>query len=306
MAAIEVRGLRKTYGPTVAVDHIDLEVAEGEILGILGPNGSGKTTTVECIAGLRVPDVGTVSVVGMDPVRDRDRFTPMVGVQLQQGGLQPKIKVSEALTLFASLYDNPRNGVELAERLGLGEKLDTRYSELSGGQQQRLSIALALVGRPRVALLDELSTGLDPRSRRAVWEVVEEARDKGATIVLVTHFMEEARHLCDRLALIDRGRIIALDTPEGMVSQTGAPTLMSFTPDGSVDIAALDRIDGVAQVRTRDGGRIELNLTDAAVVEVLALLASAGITPRRLRVVDSTLDDAFLDLTAESTPDEGA
>lgn len=304
MAAIEVHGLRKTYGSTVAVDHIDLEVSEGEILGILGPNGSGKTTTVECIAGLRTPDAGTVQVTGLDPRHDREKLTRIVGVQLQQAGLQPKILVKEALALFASLYDEPLDGLVLAERLGLSSKLDTRYANLSGGQQQRLAIALALIGRPRVALLDELSTGLDPRSRRAVWEVVEEARAEGATIVLVTHFMEEARHLCDRLALIDGGRIAALDTPEGLVEQTGAPTVMSFTPDGTIDTGALDALPGVASVRVREQGRLELNLTDDAVHEVLGTLSATGVRAGRLRVVDSTLDDAFLDLTAESTISE--
>lgn len=299
-----MRGLRKTYGSTVAVDHIDLDVAEGEILGILGPNGSGKTTTVECIAGLRVPDAGSVRVAGLDPAGDRDAFTRLVGVQLQQAGLQPKLTAREAIELYTSFYDDPVDGIELAERLGLAEKLDTRYANLSGGQKQRLAIALALVGRPRVALLDELSTGLDPRSRRDVWAVVEDARAAGATIVLVTHFMEEARHLCDRLALINRGRIIALDTPEGVVGQTDAPTVMSFTPSSVIEASKLESIGGVASLREREGGRLELSLTDAAVHEVLAHLHAVQVVPDRLRIVDSTLDDAFLDLTGETETED--
>ena len=302
MATIEVRGLQKRYGSTIAVDGIDLDVAEGEILGILGPNGSGKTTTVECIAGLRRPDAGTVRVAGHDPAVDRAAITKLVGVQLQEAALQPKLTAGEAIALYASFYDDPVDGTALAEQLGLGPKLRTRFADLSGGQQQRLAIALALVGRPRVALLDELSTGLDPRSRRDVWRVVEGARDAGTTIILVTHLMEEARHLCDRVALVDRGRITALDTPDGVIALTRAPTVMSFTPSRRLDPAALEaleRVDGVATTRSRDDGRIELSLSDDAVVRVLSWLSGLELTPDRLRVVDATLDDAFLDLTAE-------
>lgn len=297
MAIVEVRGLRKTYGSTIGVDSLDLDVADGEILGILGPNGSGKTTTVECIAGLRRPDAGTVRVAGFDPAKDRGSVTKLVGVQLQQAGLPAKQTAREAISLYASFYDDPVDGIALAERLGLGPKLDTRYVNLSGGQQQRLAIALALVGRPRVALLDELSTGLDPRSRRDVWAIVEDARDAGATIVLVTHFMEEARHLCDRVAVIDQGRITALDSPEGVIGRIGAPTVMSFATTTPVDGPLLEGVDGVASVRRRDDGRVELSLTDDAVFPVLHLLADRGVHLERLRVVDATLDDAFLDLT---------
>lgn len=303
MATIEVRGLRKTYGAIVAVDTIDLDVAEGEILGILGPNGSGKTTTVECMAGLRRPDSGTVRVAGFDPAADRGEITRLVGVQLQQAGLQAKLTPREAIELYASFFDDPVDGVALAERLGLGAKLDTRYADLSGGQQQRLAIALALVGRPRIALLDELSTGLDPRSRQDVWQVVEDARAGGATIVLVTHLMEEARHLCDRVAIIDRGRIAAIDTPEGVIGRTGAPTAMSFAPSAPLDASVLEAIEGVTSARAREDGRIEVSLTDDAVTEVLAWLNAHEIRVGRLRVVDSTLDDAFLDLTSEDGED---
>lgn len=297
MSTIEVRGLRKSYGNVVAVDGIDLDVAEGEILGILGPNGSGKTTTVECIAGLRTPDSGTVRVAGLDPARDRSDITPVLGVQLQQAGLQQKLTVREALGLYASFYPHPVNGVALATRLGLGDKLDARYGRLSGGQQQRLAIALALIGRPRIALLDELTTGLDPRSRRTVWGVVESARDHGITVVLVTHFMDEARHLCDRVALIDRGKITALDTPDGLIGQTSAPTVMSFAAPDGLDVSALADLAGVSEARRREGGRVELSLDDNAVLNVLGWLAAHEVRPGRLRVVDATLDDAFLDLT---------
>ncbi|MDR5700444.1 ABC transporter ATP-binding protein [Agromyces aerolatus] len=303
MAIVEVRGLRKTYGPTVAVDDLDLDVDDGEIFGILGPNGSGKTTTVECIAGLRRPDAGVVQVTGLDPHAERARVTRVVGVQLQQAGLPAKQTVREAVTLYASFYDDPVDGLELVERLGLGSKLDTRYADLSGGQQQRLAIALALVGRPRVALLDELSTGLDPRSRREVWRLVEEARDAGTTVILVTHFMEEARHLCDRVAVIDQGRLTALDTPEGVIGGIGAPTVMSFAIAAPVEVGILEDVPGVAGVRRRDDGRLELSLTDEAVLPVLQALAARGMHPERLRIVDATLDDAFLDLTGPDGED---
>lgn len=304
MALIEVRGLRKTYDAVVAVDDLDLTVGEGEIFGILGPNGSGKTTTVECIAGLRRPDAGRVRVAGLDPVKDRAATTRVVGVQLQQAGMPAKQTVREALSLYASFYDDPADGVALADRLGLGTKLDTQHGKLSGGQQQRLAIALALIGRPRVALLDELSTGLDPRSRREVWGVVEDVRDTGTTVVLVTHFMEEARHLCDRIAVMDQGRIAALDTPEGLVRGIGAPTVMSFTPTAPIDDRTLEEVAGVAGVRRRDDGRVELSLADESVLPVLHVLSARGVHPERLRVVDATLDEAFLDLTGDSEEED--
>lgn len=298
VAIIEVRGLRKTYGTTVAVDHLDLEIEAGEIFGILGPNGSGKTTTVECIAGLRKPDAGEVRVAGLDPAGDRDGVTRIVGVQLQQAGLPAKQTAREAISLYASFYDDPIDGVALADRLGLGPKLDTRYAQLSGGQQQRLAVVLALVGRPRVALLDELSTGLDPRSRREVWEIVKDVREAGTTVVLVTHFMEEAQYLCDRLAVVDKGRVTALDTPEGIIGGIGAPAVMSFATDSPVETSLLEGVAGVASVRRRDGGRIELTLTDDAILPVLDALAIRDVRPERLRIVEATLDDAFLDLTS--------
>lgn len=296
MALIEVRELRKSYGSTVAVDGIDLDIQQGEVLGVLGRNGSGKTTTVECIGGLRRPDSGTIRIAGLDPAIDRTEVTRQVGVQLQQAGLQPKLTVREALALYASFYDDPADGLSLAERLGIAPKLDTRYRDLSGGQQQRLAIALAVIGRPRIALLDELSTGLDPRTRREVWAVIEELRENGATVVLVTHSMEEAAHLCDRLALVERGRITALDTPEGFIGRTGAPTVMTFAAGGDVDALSLEEIEGVSGVRARERG-IEISLTDDAVLQVLDRLSAHGVRPERLRITDSTLDKAFLDLT---------
>lgn len=294
---IDVCDVHKRYGSTVAVDGIDLAVDRGEILGMLGANGAGKTTLVECIAGLRAPDSGSIRVAGLDPRTDRSALTRLVGVQLQRAGLQAKLTVREALDLYASFYANPRDGMELARRLSLEDRIDTQYAHLSGGQQQRLAIALALIGQPQIALLDELTTGLDPRSRRDVWELIDEVRRSGTTIILVTHLMEEAQRLCDRLALIDGGKITALDTPEGLVSHS--PVVMTFAPSTPIDDTVLQEISGVTSVH-RSGERIELIGNDDAVTSTLDWLAAQGVRVERLRVSESTLEDAYLELTAPS------
>ncbi|MDZ5660254.1 ABC transporter ATP-binding protein [Nocardioides sp. zg-1308] len=300
---ISISHLRKTYGDTVAVDDVSLEVAEGEVLGVLGPNGAGKTTTVECLAGLRVPDSGTVRVGGLDPLTDRDELTRLLGVQLQDCRLQPKITVDEALRLWSALYDDPLPWRDLIGRLGLEEQLRTRFRDLSGGQQQRLSIALALVGRPRVVILDELSTGLDPRARRDVWQIVRDLRADGVTILLVTHSMEEAQQLCDRIAIIDGGRIRALDTPDALIAGATAATVTSFTTDEPVDLESLRDLTSVSAVRA-ESDRIVVEGRDGAALEVLERLGRQQVTPHGLRVVDGTLDTAYLQLTdtREETP----
>lgn len=219
MAIIEVNAVHKAYAGRPAVDGVSFAVDEGEIFGILGPNGAGKTTTVECIEGLRVPDAGTIRVACLDPVADHDRVTKLLGAQLQESELQPKLTVAEALELYSAFYPDPADWRALAERLGLHTMYGTRFAKLSGGQKQRLSIALALIGNPRVVVLDELTTGLDPRARRDTWKLIEDVRDSGVTVLLVTHFMEEANRLCDRVAVIDKGKVVALDTPSGLVSR---------------------------------------------------------------------------------------
>jgi len=220
-----VTGLRKTYGTTTAVDSVSFDVADGEIFGILGRNGAGKTTTVECLCGLRRPDRGVVEVLGLNPWRDRARVRTVVGVQLQESVLPDALRVIELVQMYRSFYRDGNDPEALLKDFGLWEKRRTKYSELSGGQQQRLSIVLALIGRPRVAILDELTTGLDPRSRRNVWSLVEALRDSGVTVVLVTHFMEEAERLCDRVAVIEDGGIVALDTPEQLKHESGVDSL---------------------------------------------------------------------------------
>jgi len=300
---VEVAGLRRTYGEVVAVDDVSFSVRAGEVFGILGPNGAGKTTTVECVAGLRVGDAGSVRVHGVDPWGDHDAVTRILGVQLQESQLQPKITVVEALRLWSGFYDDPRPWDELAERLDLTSHLDRRFQDLSGGQQQRLSIALALLGRPRVAILDELSTGLDPRARRAVWQLVRDLRDDGTTVLLVTHAMEEARELCDRIAIIDAGRVRALDTPDGLIGAASAATSTSFEPSHPVDLESLRRLGGVADVRA-DGLRVVVEGAEETALAVLAHLAAHDVVPQRLRVAEGTLDAAYLDLTDTRTADE--
>jgi len=295
-AVVEVSNLRKSYGGRTVVDDVSFTVDEGEIFGILGPNGAGKTTTVECVEGLRVPDAGRVRVAGLDPIADHAAVTRVLGVQLQESELQAKHTVREALELYAALYPNPADWRPLAERLGLVSQLNSRFGVLSGGQKQRLFIALALIGNPRVVVLDELTTGLDPRARRDTWEVVEDVRARGVTVLLVTHFMEEAQRLCDRIAVIDNGRITALDTPRGLISRTAGSTLISFTPSAPLDDEELAALPALASVEYKDG-RITLSGSDETVTAVLSLLARHRITAHQLRVTDATLDDAFLNLT---------
>lgn len=295
MTIIEVRGLRKTYGAKVAVDDVSLTVEQGEIFGILGPNGAGKTTTVECLSGLRRPDRGQVRIAGLDPITEHERVAEVLGVQLQESQLQPKLKVCEALRLYEAFYAAPHRGAELAGRLGLTDRLDARCHTLSGGQKQRLSIALALIGRPRAVILDELTTGLDPRSRRETWRLIETIRDDGVTVLLVTHLMEEAQQLCDRVAVIDRGRVAALDTPLGLIRSTASSTVMSFAPSEPVDDRDLLRQPDVTDVQ-HDGRRVVVTGTDTSVTAILSLLAQRHIVAEHLRVADTTLDEAFLHL----------
>lgn len=304
MPVIEVTDLRKSYGGRTVVDGVSFHVEEGEIFGILGPNGAGKTTTVECVEGLRVPDAGRVRVAGLDPVADHEEVARVLGAQLQESELQARSTVREALELYASFHPRPLDWRPLAERLGLAGQFGRRFGRLSGGQKQRLFIALALVGNPRVVVFDELTTGLDPRARRDTWEIVEDVRARGVTVLLVTHFMEEAQRLCDRIAVIDRGAVVALDTPAGLVRRSAGATVISFSPSAPLDDGALGALPGLVSVARKDG-RITLSGTDETVNAVITLLARHHITAHQLRVLDATLDDAFLDLTKETEGQRG-
>jgi ABC-2 type transport system ATP-binding protein len=292
---VSIERLRVRYGDTLAVDDVSLSINRGEIFGILGPNGAGKTTTVECVGGLRRPDAGQVSVLGLEVPRHRKELRPQVGIQLQASELPDKLRVGEAVDLFASFYRDAREPDELLERLGLEDKRQTRFVNLSGGQRQRLSIALALVGRPQLAILDELTTGLDPGARRETWKLIEGVRDQGVTVILVTHFMEEAEYLCDRVALLHHGRVIAVDTPAGLAS--GAGQRLSFRPRGALDPAALRDLPGVSAVRSEDG-RIEVAGGGDLVAAVMELLVSRGVVPLETRLEQSSLEDAFMQMTA--------
>jgi len=299
MTIIEVTNLRKVYGEKVVVDDVSFTVDRGEIFGILGPNGAGKTTTVECVSGLRTPDGGSISVLGMNPRLDRKKLQQRFGIQLQESVLQSRITVAEALDLYASFYERPADWNELIDRLGLNTQRNTQFGKLSGGQKQRLSIALALVGSPEIAVLDELTTGLDPQARRDTWDLIEGVRDSGVTIVLVTHFMEEAQRLCDRLAVIDAGKVIALDTPSGLASHAAAETRLQFRPSRPVNETDLLALPEVGEVHV-NRGHVTIAGNENVVQAVMSLLARNHIVAGELRVDQATLDDAFVALTGNS------
>jgi ABC-2 type transport system ATP-binding protein len=295
-AAIEVQHLHKSYGDTVAVDDVSFTVADGEIFGILGPNGAGKTTTVESIEGLRTPDRGAISVLGLDPRRDRAELTERLGAQLQDSQLPDRLRVDEALQLYSSFYRAPAGWRELMDVLGLADKGKTRFGQLSGGQRQRLSIALALVGNPQVVVLDELTTGLDPQARRDTWALIEGVRDRGVTILLVTHFMEEAERLCDRVALIDAGRVVAMDTPAALTERVQQEQRIRFRPSVPLDDALLTSLPDVTGVIHR-GDDVVVTGNGNALNAVTSVFARHQIVAQRLRVEQASLEDAFIALT---------
>ena len=303
--AVEVAHLRKTYGTLVAVDDVSFSVAEGEIFGILGPNGAGKTTAIECAIGLRQPDAGTIRLLGLDPRADRDKVHEIVGVQLQAGALPAKLRVGEILEEYRSFYRDPADVGELLEVLGLSAKRGDYYRSLSGGQRQRLSVALALIGRPKIAVLDEMTTGLDPQARRDTWELIEGIRDRGVTIVLVTHFMEEAERLCDRVALIDSGRVVALDTPASLAARARGGKSVRFLPSAPFDETLLTDLPEVARLE-HEGQHVAVTGTGELVNVVILTLAAAGVTARDVQLDSSSLEDAFVKLTGKNLHKEGA
>ncbi|WP_418275812.1 ABC transporter ATP-binding protein [Isoptericola jiangsuensis] len=306
---VEVSNLRKTYGSKVAVADVSFSVQPGEIFGILGPNGAGKTTTVETLAGLRVADGGTVRVAGIDTQKHPQAVRDILGVQLQEAMLHDKITVGEAVRLFAGFYADPADPDELLAMLDLTEHAGRQFAKLSGGQKQRLSIALALVGNPRIAILDELTTGLDPQARRSTWDLVERVRDTGVTILLVTHFMEEAERLCDRLVVIDGGAVVAAGTPRGLIEglDDDRTVVVRFGAD-DVERArgVLERLADadadVQRVGTVDGSSDEIAVTGTRRVlfAVVPALAEADLVPDDVRTVTRSLEDVFLAVTGRS------
>lgn len=292
---VSVQHLRKQYGDFVAVEDVTIDVREGEIFGIAGPNGAGKTTSVECIQGLRRPDSGEIRVLGMDPTRDGARLRQRIGSQLQQSALPDRIRVWEALDLFATFVPGESDWPALIAQWGLTGKEQTAFSDLSGGQQQRLFIALALINNPEVVFLDELTQGLDPAARRVTWGLIRAARDQGKTIILVTHFMDEAETLCDRLAIIDHGRVIDLDTPQALINRHGGPQSLTFSTDAT-DMSWLESLDVVTDV-SRNGQQISVSGHGTLVPLVSHALVERGIVPTDLRIHQDSLEDTFLRLT---------
>jgi len=300
---VHVASIRKTYGRTVAVDEVSFDVQPGEIFGLIGPNGAGKTTTMECAEGLRVPDRGDISVLGLDPTRHAYKLQERIGVQLQEAQLQKRIKVREAVAFWASLYRKPVDGDRLIEQLGLSDKRNAWFMTLSGGQKQRLFIALALINDPELVFLDELTTGLDPQARRAIWDLVRGIRERGKTVFLTTHLMEEAERLCDRVAIIDHGRIIDIGTPAELVHRH---CLERTVIVATGDPAAPERFRAIPQVLAVNSDGLQLTIRGLGgelVTQVIQCLAE-----HRIRVVDfrtelPTLEDVFLKLTGHTIRD---
>jgi ABC-2 type transport system ATP-binding protein len=296
---VQVKNLRKTYGTTIAVEDVSFDVQEGEIFGMVGPNGAGKTTTIECLEGLRKPDQGTLRVLGVDPQREGHILREHAGMQLQQSNLPDRMKVWEALDLYSSFYPKTADWKELLVQLGLEEKRNTSFSKLSGGQKQRLFIALALLPDPQLVFLDELTTGLDPQARHAIWDLVRDVRSKGKTVLLTTHFMEEAEQLCDRVAILDHGRIVALDSPAALIRNMGAEERVVFSVDGTLPAAFEKAFSGASRLEVQ-GERVIIhgcsNKTPL-VSEVVSQLTAQKIQFRDLRTEQPTLEDVFLSLT---------
>ncbi len=290
------------------MDDLSLEVREGEIFGMVGPNGAGKTTTIECMEGMRQPDSGEIRVLGLDPVRQEHELRYGIGTQLQKSQLPDQLTVGEALELFASFYPNPVPWPALMERLGLAEKKNSWVSKLSGGQLQRVFIALALIHHPKLVFLDELTTGLDPQARLSIWDLMREIRAGGCTVFLTTHYMEEAEALCDRVAIVDHGKMVALDTPAALVSNLGAETRVRFSTKHPLDAQALKALDGAARVE-REGervivyGRAPRPGQPALIGEVVNWLTAQGADFSDIRMEQPTLEDVFLQLTGRAMRD---
>jgi len=292
---IVVEGLTKRYGGTAVVDGVSFEVGRGEIFGILGRNGAGKTTTVECLEGLRRADGGRMRVLGLDPATQAAELRRRIGSQLQESALPQRIKVWEALRWFASFVPGARDPDQLMTQWGLQDKRNTHFSDLSGGQRQRLFIALALVNDPELVFLDEMTTGLDPAARHTAWDLVRAVRDAGTSVVLVTHFMEEAERLCDRVAVLERGTIVALGTPGALIAEHARQITVRFSAEAG-DLGWLAAVAGVDQVARRNGS-VEVQGTGPVLAEVAAALVGHGIRPADLRADQPNLEEVFLSIT---------
>lgn len=296
---IEVRNLHKAYDGVTAVDDVSFNVDEGEIFGIIGPNGAGKTTTIESVIGLRKPDGGSVSVLGLDPQTEARKLGNRIGTQLQEAALPERMKVWEALDLYASFYEKTVPWEPLVEQWGLAEKRNTQFGGLSGGQKQRLFISLALLNDPQIVFLDELTSGLDPQARRATWDLIRAIREQGKTVVLITHFMDEVEALADRVAVIDHGRVIALDTPDNLIASLNSETKVLFSVPNGFQAARLENVSGVSAVNQYDR-QITVSGNGPLLANVAAALAQHNIAPADLRVQQANLEDVFLALTGRT------
>jgi ABC-2 type transport system ATP-binding protein len=306
-AALVVRGLRKSYGSVEAVNGLDLEVGPRECFGLLGPNGAGKTTTIEICEGLVDRDAGDVQMLGRTWERDAQALRQRIGISLQETQLSDKLTVRETLALFRSFYDHPQDVAYVLAQVQLEEKAGARISTLSGGQKQRLAVACALIGDPELLFLDEPTTGLDPQSRRQMWDVIDRFRSSGRSIVLTTHYMDEAERLCDRIAIVDQGRVIARGTPAELIASLGAEQVIEFASDGAarLDLHALRSIAGVIDARL-DAGTYTLQARELhrAVPALLGHLAACGAALTELRTHSATLEDVFVSLTGRHLRDE--
>lgn len=304
---IDVKDLFKSYGETRAVDGVSFQVKKGEIFGMVGPNGAGKTTTIECVEGLRESDRGEIRVLGLDPIRQERQLRPLLGIQLQEAHLPENLKVWEALDMYASFYERTLDWEELLVDLGLEEKRNTAFRKLSGGQKQRLFIALALLHDPELIFLDELTTGLDPHARRVIWDLVREVRGRGKTVFLSTHYMEEAENLCDRVAILDRGALVALDTPANLIRGLEISERVIFRSGNGDPTRVLSGLPGVVKVE-RQGEQTTVygkrNGAGPIVTGVVNALAEAGLAFRDLRTENPDLEDVFLSLTGRQLPDQ--
>jgi ABC-2 type transport system ATP-binding protein len=298
--AILVDRLVKRYAGRAVVNGLSFQVRRGEVFALLGPNGAGKTTTIEILEGYRTPDAGVVRVLGLDPQRQGDQLHRRIGLMLQQGGFYPAVTPREALHLFASFYEQPEDPEALLRLVGLEDAIRTRYRRLSGGQKQRLSLAVALVGRPELVFLDEPTAGMDPQARRATWEIVRLLKERGVTVVLTTHLLDEAERLADRVAIVNGGQLIALGSPAELTAADANGDVL-VTLSGSVDLAALARLPALRAVEPQPSGQLLLRTSDASelLVELASWLRAQGIVPREIRVGRGSLEDVFLALTSD-------
>jgi ABC-2 type transport system ATP-binding protein len=299
-AVVEVKSLTKTYGDVIAVNDVSFEIEEGEIFGLLGPNGAGKTTTVELIEGLRKSDSGFIKVCGIDVSDGIDKAKELIGVQLQTTTLYDKIRIGEAIDLFGGYYQKSLPATQILDELSLSDKEGSFVDVLSGGQRQRLALALALVNDPEILFLDEPTTGLDPQARRNVWDIVERLRERGKTIILTTHYMEEAERLCDRIGIMDQGKIIALDAPRDLIAKQNLESAIELITPNGVSKEFLYKLPNISNI-TQDGDRFILHTKEASTIltELIRLQEGNILNLETISVRKATLEDVFLELTGK-------